>query len=95
MLVLLGVLPGLAIGAALALAIAQRRGMFNPVIAPVVKVTVSVRPGTETPPMPAAQQDEYTVIVRPQVFVDWTLLYNAAAGADMRVIPKEFVPPQH
>jgi hypothetical protein len=90
MLVLLGVLPGAAIGAGLALAIARSRGMFNP----AVKVTISVRTAPESPSM-SAQEGDYTVIVRPLVLVNWDLLYNAAAGAGHVVVPKEFAPPQH
>ncbi len=95
MLVLLGVLPGAAIGAGLALAIARWRGMFNPVIKPEVKVTISVRPAVGVASMSSAQPDEYTVVVRPQVFVDWPLLYDAARGSGAVVVPKEFAPPQH
>jgi len=91
MLMLLGVLPGVALGAGLALEIARRRGMFKPVI----KVTVSVRPAADVASLSAAQLDEYTVIVRPQVFVDWPLLYDAARGSGNVVIPKEFAPPSN
>lgn len=91
MVTLLGVIPGIAIGAGLALVIARQRGMFNP----VVKVTVQIRPHSDTASMSAERRDEYTVIVRPMVYVDWKVLYDAAAGSGAAVIPKEFAPPQH
>jgi len=91
MLMLLGALAGAAIGAGLALEIARRRGMFKPTI----KVTVSVRPAADVTSLSAAQLDEYTFIVRPQVFVDWPLLYDACRGSGNVVVPKEFAPPQH
>jgi len=89
MLVLLGVLPGIAIGAALALGIAHWRGMFN------VRVTVSVKPGAQTPSMSAVRVDERTVIVQPVMVVDWHVLYSAAEGSGHVVVPKEFAPPRH
>ena len=82
---------GVEAARALALEIARRRGMFKPEI----KVTISVRPAADVASMSAAAFNEYTVVVRPQVFVDWTLLYDAARGSGNVVIPKEFAPPSN
>lgn len=92
---LLGLLPGAAIGAALALAIAHWRGMFAPVIKPEVKVTISLQPGDNVASMAAAAPNEYTVVVRPVMLVNWEVVYAAAAGSGYAVVPKEFAPPQH
>jgi hypothetical protein len=78
--IFLGVLLGSGMGASLTLAIAHWRGMFKP----VVKVTISVRPGPEALSMSSVQPNEYIVVVR-----------DAAEGSGNVVIPKEFAPHRH
>ena len=88
---LLWLLFGVALGAAGALTIAWHRGAFNP----VVKVTVALR-GTEAAPIESAVVvDEQNVTVRPIVLVNWDVIYRAAEGAGMAVVPADMAPPKH
>lgn len=87
---LLAFTAGAAIGAAAALAIAWHRGAFKP----VVHVHVAIKAPGETP-VAIERQDQQTVVIRPQILVNWDVLYKAAAGAGCVVIPSELAPPLH
>ena len=87
---LLAFTAGAAIGAAAALEIAWHRGAFKP----VVHVHVAIK-GTGETPIALDQHDQQTVIVRPQILVNWDVIYKAAAGAGCAIVPSELAPPQH
>jgi len=87
----LWLLFGVALGAAGALTIAWHRGAFNP----VVKVTIALRGVTEAPIESAVAIDEHNVVVRPMVLVNWDVIYRAAEGAGMAVVPADMAPPKH
>ena len=90
-LLLTVVLTSMATGAALAVAIAHWRGLFKPTIA----VAVHVVPFSDTQQLDSMPVADRVIMVRPQILVDWTLLYNSADGAGFAVVPKEFAPKQN
>jgi hypothetical protein len=88
-LLLTVVLTSMATGAAIALGVAHWRGLFKPTIA----VAVHVVPFSDTQQLDSMPVADRVIMIRPYTVIDWNVLYSAAAGKGLSIVPHEFARP--